>query len=202
MIMRNIAEILKECPKGIKLYSPIFGDCTLVGVWKYNIETICCESGIHYCFYSDGTYFKSGECMLFPSEKQRDWDKFQKDFNVGLKKFKVGDRIKQLGSPRIYIIKEIRDDRYILHNGQYLKFIDTHIYVSVPKFDITTLKPFDKVLVRNNGGAKWMMDFLEIACTDGFICYKDNWNMCIPYEDNKHLHNTTNDCDDYYKTWE
>ena len=47
-----------------------------------------------------------------------------------------------------------------------------------------------------------MIDFLEIACTDGFICYKDNWNMCIPYEGNEHLHNTTNDCDDYYKNWE
>lgn len=27
--MVNIAEILKYCPKGTKLYSPICGDCTL-----------------------------------------------------------------------------------------------------------------------------------------------------------------------------
>lgn len=27
--MTNIAEILKYCPKGMKLYSPILGECTL-----------------------------------------------------------------------------------------------------------------------------------------------------------------------------
>lgn len=26
--------------------------------------------------------------------------------------------------------------------------------------------------------------------------------QCIPYEDNEHLLGTTNDCDEYYKTWE
>ena len=28
------------------------------------------------------------------------------------------------------------------------------------------------------------------------------FEQCIPYEGNEHLRGTTNDCDDYYKTWE
>ena len=30
--MNNIAEILKDAPKGTKLYSPIFGECILSNV--------------------------------------------------------------------------------------------------------------------------------------------------------------------------
>lgn len=26
-------------------------------------------------------------------------------------------------------------------------------------------------------------------------------DQCIPYEHNEHLRGTTNDCDDFYKTW-
>ena len=121
-----------------------------------------------------------------------------------LLKFKVGDKITNgKTSLRIGYI----DDEYyydISKNlASRLPIKNQDEWNLIPKkFDITTLKPFDKVLVRDNGGTNWMIDFLEIACTDGFICYKDNWNMCIPYEGNEHLHNTKNDCDDYYKTWE
>ena len=38
----NLAEILKDCPKGTKLYSTIYGDVELAGVYlkddKYPIE--------------------------------------------------------------------------------------------------------------------------------------------------------------------
>ena len=27
------------------------------------------------------------------------------------------------------------------------------------------------------------------------------WKQCIPYKGNEHLSGTTNDCDDFYKTW-
>ena len=27
------------------------------------------------------------------------------------------------------------------------------------------------------------------------------WEHCIPYEGNEHLLGTTNDCDEFYKTW-
>ena len=85
----NIAEILKDCPKGTKLYSPIFGNCTLDhvkrGVYEgyddviyVNVEFACCKQ---YSFDSEGRFAantnKLGECLLFPSKDNRDWSTFK-----------------------------------------------------------------------------------------------------------------------------
>lgn len=74
----NIAEILKKCPKGTKLYSPLFGELELSFVEG---EHISCITKKRTCglFTSDGKYFggySDAECMLFPSRDQRDWNKF------------------------------------------------------------------------------------------------------------------------------
>lgn len=81
--MTNIVEILKYCPKGTKLYSPICGDCTLYGVSLdevYSIEVIACSNDTHQLFTSEGIFLddqKDAECLLFPSKNQRDWSKFR-----------------------------------------------------------------------------------------------------------------------------
>lgn len=83
----NIAEILKDCPKGMKLYSPIYGK---VKLWKVNsnsvysiqIATSIDRSG---SFTSDGRLYEkypSSECLLFPSSEMRDWSKFFKRGDV------------------------------------------------------------------------------------------------------------------------
>lgn len=74
----NIAEILKKCPKGMKLYSPLFGELELSFVEG---EHISCITKKRTCglFTSDGKYFggySDAECMLFPSKDQHDWSKF------------------------------------------------------------------------------------------------------------------------------
>lgn len=89
----NIAEILRDYPKGTKLYSPLFGKCELVGVDTdeygdfIRIEVFfqnghVKESGT---FSSDGRYFEwypNAECVLFPSERMRCWSKFFKRGDV------------------------------------------------------------------------------------------------------------------------
>lgn len=78
---------------------------------------------------------------------------------------------------------------------------DTKTLEKEDKFDIATLKPFDKVLVRNEECDHWMMEFFESVYKNGYLCYKGFWSMCVPYQGNQHLLGTTNDCDDYYKIW-
>jgi hypothetical protein len=66
------------------------------------------------------------------------------------------------------------------------------------------LKPFDKVLVRGNVGQKWFIDFFGFMDKNKglpFVCVGHYVIQCIPYENNEHLCGTTNDCDEYYKTW-
>ena len=121
-------------------------------------------------------------------------------------KFKAGDRVKQIGSPRSYIIQSVEFDRYILHNNQFVKFRDEHIYELVPnKFDINTLKPFDEVLVRNTNNGRWRGQFYMSYNKNEeypFECVYNCWKQCIPYEGNEHLHDKTDDCPDFYKTWQ
>ena len=76
----NLVEILKDCPEGTKLYSPVFGDVELD-----NID-ILSDHPIRVLYkYGDDSFSKDGrlffncdcECMLFPSKEQRDWSKFK-----------------------------------------------------------------------------------------------------------------------------
>lgn len=73
----NIAEILKDKPKGIRLYSPIFGECAFSFV-REETDDICVKkhNGEKELFNSKGLYNILGECLLFPSKEMRDWRKF------------------------------------------------------------------------------------------------------------------------------
>lgn len=76
----------------------------------------------------------------------------------------------------------------------------------VEKFDVNTLKPFDRVLVRDSTSRCWKIDFYGCNTNPyvGLIyCASGSKPYCIPYnEETKHLLGTTNDCPDYYKWWE
>lgn len=85
----NIAEILRDMPKGTKLYSPLFGKCELAGVdtgegdESIRIEPFC--GGVSRTFSSKGYYFEryqDAECLLFPSDRMRCWGKFFKRGDV------------------------------------------------------------------------------------------------------------------------
>lgn len=73
----NVAEILKDKPKGIRLYSPIFGECAFCYV-REDTNDICVKkhNGVIEYFSSEGLYCALGEVMLFPSKSMRDWRKF------------------------------------------------------------------------------------------------------------------------------
>ena len=72
----NIAAILKDKPNGIRLYSPIFGDCEFCHV-REDTNDICVKkhNGVIEYFNSEGLYFALGEVMLFPSREMHDWFK-------------------------------------------------------------------------------------------------------------------------------
>ena len=79
----NLVEILKDCPKGTKLYSTVYGDVELVRVYlddnTYPIEIKIDEGSDMIYITNDGRLFDDfrGECTLFPSKNQRDWSKFK-----------------------------------------------------------------------------------------------------------------------------
>ena len=84
----DLTKILEGCPKGTKLYSPIFGELSFVAIHncydKYPIElqaySKSTHSTIEVTYAEDGrsSYIFDGECVLFPSKGQRDWSKFER----------------------------------------------------------------------------------------------------------------------------
>lgn len=247
----NIAELLKDCPKGMKLYSTIFGEVELKEV-KDNGRSVCIFVTNFYgqeeMFYPDGkynTHYSDSECALFPSKEQRDWGKFCP--------FKNGD-----------VLSGKNGSVFIFNSRKFLKCINNYAYTShclfVPlsplyvnpggyrhtekavsfatkeekeklfraikdngykwnadtktleklekkdKFDITTLKPFDKVLVRDANNDLWMAANFSHYTKDAewdcpYFASASCFKQCVPYEGNEHLLGTTNDCDEHYKTW-
>ena len=76
----DLTKILKNCPKGTKLYSIIHGEVEYAGIndnslYRVEFETknkdICgvTSDGRHLSYFN-------GECILFPSKDHRDWSKF------------------------------------------------------------------------------------------------------------------------------
>ena len=128
--------------------------------------------------------------------------------------FKIGDKIRDTRNDSKGVIKKLTDEGYECHfeYGNFLVFFkDQDQYELVPnKFDITTLKPFEsRVLVRHNKYNKWCGSFFSHIDEDFHShCYKfvtiagKSYPYCIPYIGNEHLLNTTNDCNEFYKTWE
>lgn len=231
----NIAEILKNVPKGTKLYSPIFGDVTFKGINNLYIEVLG-SSHIVREFLHNGKFYNHGECMLFPSRENRDWN------NVCL--FKDGDiLISSSGHP--FIFKELKDNVCSIYCGidtggnfwehsnywtrikgvrkatekeidlfferlkkEGFKWNSSTLTLEKleNKFDITTLKPFDKVFVRDENNDYWRADFYshydKEAMEFKYICVSNMYKQCIPYnKDTEHLIGTKEDCPEYYKTW-
>lgn len=76
----NLVEILKDCPKGTKLYSIIYGEVEFNRIEKERTFSIIfvTKEGNESTVTSDGKHYKGydGDCTLFPSKDQRDWSKF------------------------------------------------------------------------------------------------------------------------------
>lgn len=160
----NLVDILKDCPKGTKLYSIIHGEIELEEIIfndHYPIKyKFIDRDGIYGMdrTTADGRHFSpsNGECTLFPSKDQRDWFKFNIE----------------------------------------------------PKFDINTLKPFDKVLVRSTNSELWLIDFFSHIIKNNdisspiFCCMSSIPQQCISYNtETEHLVGTDEMPPKKYITW-
>ena len=78
--------------------------------------------------------------------------------------------------------------------------------LSEPKFDPKTLKPFDRVIVRNNNGEWKCAIFSHIKDYDSdyrYDCCYMIYRHCIPFNDEtKYLVGTAEEAPEYYRYWE
>lgn len=139
----NIADILKDKPNGIRLYSPIFGECTFCCV-REDTNDICVKkhNGVKELFDSKGLYYNTGEVMLFPSKSMRDWEKLS---------WKRGDvLIGDCGF--VCIFKEWASDDYTRFNGCYFDGMPNAQTAKYSKLDNNTAYGYIRELEKRCGG--------------------------------------------------
>ncbi len=195
--------------------------CSYISIYKSNRE-----NNSFYCYAALNSYgkFKFNDYadksnLRFATEEEKEklfqaikdhgykWNAETKTLEkLIIPKFKVGDKVRGKYTNNIYTISRITSTGYELTNGQSSTFNAEDCYELVPnKFDITTFKPFDKVLVRCSSLEKWRIQFFEKydkTYQSPFICLgSTKYKQCIPYNDNEHLLDKTDDCDEFYKTW-
>ena len=94
-------------------------------------------------------------------------------------------------------------------DGTSVKFVEAQ-ELKKERFDPKTLKPFDKVLSKYDGGC-WSANLFshieeennKYHGTCSFVCNGSLVKFCIPYNDEtKHLIGTKDEAPDFYKYWE
>lgn len=130
-------------------------------------------------------------------------------------KFKVGDKI--VNRVNLYmgdishqcVISEITEDKYILNDGGYINIKNQDIWELAndkkQRFDLKTLQPFDRVLVKVGSywRIEWFSHMYEYKGDIYYACSRSDYKECIPYNDEtKHLLGTSEEAPEYYRYWE
>lgn len=137
----NIAKILKDKPKGTKLYSSACGKCELkeaddksFKVSFYSSKFGFMNGGEGY-LDKNGKLYDDGECVVFPSKEMRDWSKFA---------WKKGDVLVSEDGTAHLIFEKFTDDTYTTFIGKY-HYANNDYYVSECDSAITDLYTLETV---------------------------------------------------------
>ena len=110
----NIAKILKDKPRGTKLYSMIHGKCSFEAVTDEIFKINFCTSKFGLTQSGEctlikfGNMYDEGECIIFPSKEMRNWSKFA---------WKKGDVLVNKDGNAHVIFEGFDDDTYETFNG-------------------------------------------------------------------------------------
>lgn len=188
----DIAAILKYCPEGTKLYSPAYGKVNFIEVTspltiKIKLSKLF-DDNIKYFFNNGSINIVDGECMLFPSKEQRDWDKFRLPV-------KRGDIMMNIEGECPFIVTGEMDGiapKYICginSLGRFQSNLFNRGWTSdfyIPASEEAKKELFDKM---KEAGYKWNADTLELEkikpkFKEGDILINKNTNTLFLYSSN------------------
>ena len=174
----DLTKILKDCPIGWKFYSSVYGDVEFLGV------SHCCPVPLHG---QDDEWYLMEDLMRkkYPIRIKSIFGEYDVS-RKGMLKYGVGE----------CTFFPSRDQR------DWSKF--TAPWYKKKKFDPKTLKPFDRVLVRDFKTCKWRCEHFSYFKENDSCPYmcSTSHTLCIPYNDEtKHLVGTTEEAPKYYRYW-
>ena len=191
--MINVAEKLKNCPKGTKLYSPLFGEVEFlrieIGSPRFSIVVKVLDNGIPYsnvAFTAEGKLhdIEQSECLLFPSKDNRDWNKFRIPVKKGdimmipnsYHAFITTGEFTDNGSV-MFICGIDEDNEFIINPGNAGWTKGFYI----PASEKAKKRLFDKM---EAAGYRWNADTLELEkieskFKEGDVVTDDQGNLCL-----------------------
>lgn len=194
----NIAEILKYCPKGTKLYSPLYGDVILDSVLLENGNfpiIIKDGKGYEHILTKQGYYvydIPNVECVLFPSKDQRDWSKFRLPVKRGDIMMSIDESYpfisngiitKEGGLEYICGVATKASNTFCISrlNGSCTLWTDEFC---IPASEEAKKELFDKMA---EAGYRWNADTLELEkiepkFKDGDVVINSHGNVCLVSE--------------------
>ena len=119
--MVNIVEIVNKLPIGTKLYSTICGECTIKKIYEGLGFDVISKDGTTYNFSYDGRFNLNGECCIFPSKENRDWNTFNNKIEIPFEP-KIGD-----------VVADCCDNVFI-YQGKYSEYSDNANFVVFTTF--------------------------------------------------------------------
>ena len=176
----DLTKILKDCPIGWKFYSSVYGDVEFLGV------SHGCPVPLHG---QDDKWYLMEDLRRkkYPIRIKSRFDEYDVSHEGKLRVC--------AGECTLFPSRDQRD---------WSKF--TAPWYKKEKFDPKTLKPFDKVLVRDSRNATWFCKSFSHIGLSKFYKYATNsglYGYCIPYnDDTKHLVGTVEEAPEFYRYWE
>lgn len=225
--MTNIAKLLKDAPKDMKLYSPLFGEVKLdkaggmiYVTTKYGSSKCFTETG---CYCVDNESF-STECLLFPSKDCRTWEEWELPLKAGhVVMFIADNKLYLMGNDgktfditgkenksicgsckRVTLEEEQNFFAQLCLNG-YTWNADKKELRKIQHYDIANFHEGMPVLVRDDNSDEWnylLFSHYRTKFSDHFFAGGNPWCQCIPLnEETKHLLGTADMCDEQYINW-
>ena len=173
----DLTKILKNCPKGFRLYSIVHGEVSFFAIenGRYPICVLTDNNSTAYYSSNGKIYVTRGECVLFPSKDQRDWNKFTAPwYKHEEMKENIEPNKKEKFDPKIFQ----PFDKVIIRHDACSEW---------------------EVSLFSHRNTYYGIDELYSFCTVTNRCVVD----CIPYNDEtKHIVGTTDAAPDFYRYWE
>lgn len=205
--MASVAEILLSCGKtGERIYSVPWGYVNVASVDEDNKQIkLDCGNGNVCWLDGNGRLTSDGECLIWPSYDQRDWEAWGKE-RMSAPSLEVGDYVSYGGMQWFVDVIEctgrIELKSVVGCKGVIIYRTTRDEITKADKFDQSALQPFDKVIARYVGIDRWRPDFWGYRRPkDGLHCCTGGTVMqIVPYNDlTKHLIGTTDDAPDFYR---
>lgn len=177
----DLTKILKNCPVGWRFWSSVYGDVEFIEIYS---KPVLCNPRPR-----DDEWL--GQEIHDCEHPIRFWTTNGFEYSVSSR----GEMIKGCGECTFFPSRDQRD---------WSKF--TAPWYKKEKFDPKTLKPFDRVLVRDSRTQKWLCNFFSYIgdyMDFPYVASSTGYNFCIPYNnDTKHLVGTSEEAPKYYRYWE